>query len=152
MVPTLGIVGTVIVLIMLILTVVSYAMLRDPSLNVLFYTLMVGLSIGFFMCLIRISSILSSQKTKDVLNPSMITFTSCPNYWVKTVDPISKNVTCKNQVAGSKLYVGVNDPISGGAATNVERSLDLTMLNARSNDDKCIAARSYPWSEAYIKC
>jgi hypothetical protein len=151
MVPTQGVIGTVIILVMLILTVVTYAVMRDPTLNVLFYTLMIGLSIGFLMCLIRISAILSSQKNKDILNPSIITFTSCPNYWAKKQDS-NNTIKCINQVADSRTYVSV--PVAGTSTDPIaiNSEINLTNINNNSTVDKCNIAATYPWSEAYAKC
>lgn len=164
-VPTLAIVGTIVVLVMLVMTVVAYATLRDPELNVLFYTLMAGLGAGFFICLIRISDIIKGNSKKDIVNPSMITFTTCPNYWVMQTDPESQSVTCLNNGGGNRVFVkpaqaasNTSDSLSSvfppngvvDATQNV--SFNLSAENGLSNTQKCLDAANFAWSEARVKC
>ena len=164
-VPTLAIVGTIVVLIMLVMTVVAYATLRDPELNVLFYTLMAGFGAGFFICLIRISDIIKARSKKDIVNPTMITFTTCPNYWVMKTDPTTQTVTCLNNGGGNRVFIKpaikasltsdtLNSvfPTSNGTDVTQNVSFNLSAENGLSNDKKCIDAANFAWSEARVKC
>jgi hypothetical protein len=155
MIPTLAIVGTVLVLTAFILTLIAYATLKDPELNVLFYTLLIGLGIGFAMCLIRISDLLNAELNKAVLNPSVVTFYTCPNYWVMSTDPKSGNQMCTNNISGTRIFV---EPVANGTAAN--NSFNLTSINTTDNKTKCDYANGdgtatnpgFAWSEAAAKC
>jgi len=166
-VPVKYIIGLTMYIVLTILVVVLLAVDKLPEFKYILFFCAGGFGLCTAIGAYVIANVSNNggNKISDPNEP--IVFDTCPDYWTERWDQSKKARMCYNAVydnlgkeslimpdVGDYTPADANGTDNGFPTKNALRTVNLTDLNVGTwtNKDKCVAAKSIPWTDAYNKC